>query len=269
MTNPFADRYGPWALVTGASSGIGREFARQLAARGLNIILVARRAARLEELASELIAGHAIETRVAPVDLSLDNFLAPISLATEGLTVGLLVNSAGFAHTGPFLDMDTVTLSRMLHLNCRAPAVLARAYGPAMRARQRGGIIFLSSVAGFAGTPSWSLYASTKAFNLLLGEGLAAELRGDAVDVLVLAPGATRTEFLEVAGLRDSLGMNVEDVVSRALGRLGRADVFVPGLFYSTGVFAMRFLPRAFNRAVFGRFIDGMRRAEGSNRPSK
>ncbi|WP_157913146.1 SDR family NAD(P)-dependent oxidoreductase [Candidatus Promineifilum breve] len=261
MSQTFAQRYGPWALVTGASSGIGREFARQLAARGLNVALVARRAARLDELAAELVAAHRVEARPIPVDLCADSFLDPIRAATAGLEIGLLVNSAGFSLTGPFLDMKPDDLTRLLNLNSRAPALLAREFGPAMRARRRGGIIFLSSVTGFAGTPLWSLYAATKAFNLLLGEALAAELRADGVAVMALAPGTTRTEFLDVAGISDFMGMEVEAVVAHALSRLGLSDVVVPGLVYSAGVFAMRFLPRAVNRAVFGRIIAGMRRA--------
>ena len=261
MSQAFAQRYGPWALVTGASSGIGREFARQLAARGLNVALVARRAARLDELAAELAAVHRVEARPIPVDLCADSFLDPIRAGTAGLEIGLLVNSAGFSLTGPFLDMPAGDLTHLLALNTRAPALLAREFGPAMRARRRGGIIFLSSVTGFAGTPLWSLYSATKAFNLLLGEALAAELRGDGVAVMALAPGTTRTEFLDVAGVSDFMGMEVEAVVHYALSRLGRSDVVVPGLFYSAGVFAMRFLPRAVNRAVYGRIIAGMRRA--------
>jgi short-subunit dehydrogenase len=261
MTTHFAARYGPWALITGASSGIGREFARQLAARGLNLVLVARRAERLAELSTELAGRHGIEARPAPIDLCFDGFLDAIRTATEGLEIGLLVNSAGFARTGLFLDMNPDEMTRMLNLNCRAPLALAREYGPAMRDRRRGGIVFLSSVTGFAGTPLWSLYSGTKAFNLLLGEGLAAELRADGVDVLALAPGTTRTEFLDVAGLNDFMGLEADRVVGRALARLGRSDVYVPGAFYGAGVFAMRFLPRAVNRAVFGRIIAGMRRA--------
>jgi short-subunit dehydrogenase len=257
----FAARYGPWALVTGAPSGIGREFARQLADRGLNVALVARRAERLAEIAAELSARHSIEARPVPVDLCFDGFLDVIRGATDGLAIGLLVNSAGFSLTSPFLDLDPDDMTRMLNLNCRAPMALAREYGPAMRARRRGGIIFLSSVTGFAGTPLWSLYSATKAFNLLLGEGLAAELRADGVDVLALAPGTTRTEFLDVAGIGDFMGLEPEQVVGHALRHLGRSDVYVPGAFYGLGVFAMRFLPRSVNRAVFGRIIAGMRRA--------
>jgi short-subunit dehydrogenase len=256
----FTARYGPWALVTGASSGIGREFARQLAARGLNLLLVARRAERLDELAAELAGRHGIEARPLALDLCGDDFLAAIRAAVAGLEIGLLVNSAGFALTGPYLDMDPGEMTRMLALNCRAPLALAREFGPAMRARRRGGIIFLSSVAGFAGAPQWSLYSATKAFNLLLGEGLAAELRGDGVDVLVLAPGTTRTEFLDVAGIGDFMSLGVEQVVSQALGRLGRSDIVTPGLFYRAGIFVMRFLPRSVNRVVYGRILAGMRR---------
>lgn len=260
MALEFSHRYGPWALVTGASSGIGREFARQLAARRLNLILVARRAERLNELSAELTATHGIDARPVPVDLCDDAYLDIIREVTTTLEIGLLVNSAGFSLTGPFLDMDVGDLTRMLNLNIRAPAMLAREFGPAMRARGRGGMIFLSSVTGFAATPQWSLYAATKAFNLLLGEGLAAELRAAGVDVMALAPGTTRTEFLDVAGISDFMGMEAEAVVGHALERLGRSDVVVPGLFYRGGVFAMRFLPRSVNRAVFGRLIAEMQR---------
>ena len=261
MRSEFAQQYGPWALVTGASSGIGREFARQLTARGLNVVLVARRAERLAELADEVTNRHGVAARVVPLDLCYDGFLDPIRDATDGLEIGLLVNSAGFTHTGPFLDAPPDDLLRLLNLNARAPMLLAREYGPAMRDRRRGGIIFLSSVTGFVGTPLWSLYSASKAFNLLLGEALAAELRAAGVAVMALAPGTTRTEFLDVAGINDFMAMEGEAVVAHALSRLGRSDVVVPGRFYSAGVFAMRFLPRAVNRAVFGRIIAGMRRA--------
>ena len=262
MSNDFAQRYGPWALVTGASSGIGREFARQAAARGLNVVLTARRAERLEALADELAMRHAVDTRVVAVDLCYDDFLTPIRAATTGLEVGLLVNSAGFSRTGPLLDMDPDDMTRMLNLNCRAPLLLTREFGPAMRARRRGGVVIVASVAGFVGTPLWSLYAATKGFDLLLGEGLAAELRGDGVDVLTPAPGTTRTEFLDLAGLDDFMALDAADVVAHALTRLGRSDVVVPGWFYRGGTLAMRFLPRAVNRAVFGRVLAAMRTEE-------
>lgn len=255
----FVERYGPWALITGASSGIGREFARQLAARGLNVLLIARREDRLSELATELERNHGIQARRATIDLTDDDFLDAVRAAADGLSIGLLVNNAGFSLTGPFMESDPADEVRLLNLNCRAPLLLARAFGPAMEARGRGGIIFVASVAGFAAAPNWSHYAASKAYNLLLAEGLAAEMRGRGVDVLALAPGTTRTEFLQTAGLEGELmAMNVEDVVRAGLDSLGRRDLVVPGWFYKLGVFTMRFLPRAVNRAVYGRFIATM-----------
>ena len=258
----FAAQYGPWALVTGASSGIGREFARRLAERQLNVALVARRAERLEALAAALAADYGVTARPIAVDLCRDDFLDVIGAATDGLSIGLLVNSAGFSLTGPFLDADPADLTRMLHLNCRAPLQLTRAFGPAMRRRRRGGIIMLSSVVAFVGTPLWSAYSATKGFDLLLGEALAAELRADGVHVLTLAPGTTRTEFLDVAGLDDFMSLAPERVVADALRALGHADIVVPGWFYRGGTLAMRFLPRAVNRAVFGRLLAAMRTEE-------
>jgi uncharacterized protein len=129
-----------------------------------------------------------------------------------------------------------------------------------MSARRRGGVIFVTSVTGFVATPLWSLYAATKAFDLLLSEGLAAELRADGVDVLALAPGTTRTEFLDGAGINDFMSLEPEAVVRQGLACLGRSDVVLTGWFYRSGIFATRFLPRAVNRAVFGRLLAGMRK---------
>lgn len=258
----FRQRYGPWALITGASSGIGREFARQSAARGLHVVLVARREERLAALSIELAGRYGAETRMVPLDLCDDGFLEPIRAATADLAIGLLVNAAGFSRTGPFLAMDRDEMRRMLNLNCRAPVELAREFGPAMRARRRGGMIFVTSVTGFVATPLWSLYSATKAFDLLLGEALAAELRADGIDVLSLAPGTTRTEFLDGAGINDFMSLEAEAVVRHGLDRLGRSDMVVPGWFYRSGIFATRFLPRAVNRAVFGRLLAGMRIAK-------
>lgn len=259
MTDAFRVRYGPWALVTGASSGIGREFARQLAARGLNVVLAARREARLRALAAELEEGCRVACRVVPLDLCHDNFLEALRQATGGLDVGLLVNAAGFSMTGPFLDGDRDDMLRLLNLNVRAPMMLSYEYGRAMRRRGRGGIIVVSSVSAFAGTPCWANYSATKAYDLAFAEALATELKPDGIDVLALAPGTVRTEFLDVAGLNEGLtAMEATDVAALALSQLGRRRLVVPGLFWSAGVFATRFLPRRLNSAVFGRFISLM-----------
>ena len=194
MTN-FVGRFGPWALVTGASSGIGEAFARRLAEFGMNLVLVARREDGLRKLADELQKRHSVSTRAVPVDLSRDDFLPIIEHATDELQIGLLVNNAGIATTGKFLDNDLRSELALLHVNNRAPLILAHHFGRSMRKKGRGGMIFLSSSVAFAGVPTWSNYAASKAHDLLFAEGLAKELRQDGISVLALCPGATQTDF--------------------------------------------------------------------------
>ena len=153
----FKDKYGPWALITGASSGIGAEFARQLAAKGLNLVLVARREERLRALARELETAHPIAVTIIPVDLTTTDFLAVIQQATDGLEIGLLVNNAGVMPTGRFLDHDLEQELRQLNLNTRAPLILTHHFGRPMAERGRGGLLFLASMTAFQGTPSASL----------------------------------------------------------------------------------------------------------------
>ena len=172
----FRYTYGPWALITGASSGLGAEFSRQLAAKGLNLVLVARRSDRLQDLSQNLSLTYSIDTRVVPLDLAQDDFLPQLTQTTAGLDIGLLVNNAGAALHHDFLANDLETELQILSLNTRSPLMLAHHYGQQLLQRRRGGIIFLSSVVGLVGSPQRSNYAATKGHNLLLAEGLAAEL---------------------------------------------------------------------------------------------
>src|SRR5262249_29465053 len=189
------DRFGPWALVTGASSGIGEAFARRLAELRMNLVLVARREDRLRRLADELQGRHMIGTRVVSADLSRDDFLPVIEQATADLEIGLLVNNAGLGTVGKFLDNDLNAELAMIYVNNRASLILAHHFGRLMRARHRGGMIFVASFRGFAGVPAMSNYAASKAHSLVFAEGLARELQNDGVTVQALCPGATRTEF--------------------------------------------------------------------------
>lgn len=257
----FKARYGPWALITGASSGIGAEFARQLAPLGLNLVLVARRENRLQTLATNLARRWGIATRVVPLDLGHDDFLALLRNATADLEVGLLINNAGFSMTGPLLDNGLEDELQMLHVNGRAALTLAHTLGRAMRARGRGGIIFVSSVAGFAAVPLWTHYAATKAYTRYLAEGLAAELAPYDVDVMALCPGTTRTEFLQVADVDEFMALNADAVVADALQQLGRNSLVIPGFFYKLGIFATRFLPRRFNSFAFSHIVARMQKA--------
>ncbi|MDR1785588.1 MAG: SDR family NAD(P)-dependent oxidoreductase, partial [Spirochaetaceae bacterium] len=204
MTVRFVHKYGPWALVTGASRGLGAEFARQLAARGLNLVLVARSRPQLEQLASELERAQGIQTRVVSLDLSRGDLLDVLAPVTDPLEVGLLVNNAGLSTVGPFLNQDADYLARQLHTNARAALILTRHYGSLMAERGRGGVIFLSSGSALHGTPWSAAYSGTKAYNLMLAESLWAEWRPLGVDVLGFIAGLTRTPGMEANRPRPS-----------------------------------------------------------------
>ncbi len=253
MTN-FGQKYGPWALVTGASSGLGSAFAKKLAAKGINVVLVARREDRLRALAAELEQSASIETRVVPADLARDDFLQSIVDATDGLEIGLVVNNAGQTLTSDFLTSELDSELRMLHLNTRAPLMLTHHFGKLMRQRGRGGIIFVASVVGLAGVRTWSNYAATKGHNLLFAEGLGEELKDDGVDVLVVSPAFIQTDFMEMSAFGKALAAR-PDAVAKSLASLGRKRVVTPGLVHKLIAFSTRFQPRFLNRKIFGAVV--------------
>jgi hypothetical protein len=229
----FRTRYGRWALVAGGSEGLGAEFGRQLAARGLDVVLVAEAAEPLETHARALAAEYGVEARPVVVDLSQPDAADRLRDATRGLEVGLLVCNAASALLGPFLDQDVGAQLAMIDLNCRAPLLLVQAFVRPMVERGRGGIVLLSSMSAFQGAPLIAVYAATKAFDLVLGEALWDELRDHGVDVLALCPGATRTPGWRRSRPRDTGGlvrpMEVEPVVADALAALGRRPSAVAG----------------------------------------
>jgi short-subunit dehydrogenase len=250
-SSPRADlrsSYGPWALIAGASGGIGAEFARQLAAAGLNVILVARRAEALEELAQSLRKAHGVHVRTASIDLAAPDLLERIRAAAEGVEIGLLVYNAAYTRIGPFLEQSLEDKLRILDVNCRGPVVLAHELGGAMARRKRGGIILLSSIAGFQGAPMLAMYGATKSFDRILAEGLWEELRAEGIDVIACCAGATRTPTYEASKpLSDpAMIMETEPVVRETLAALGKTPSFIPGAVNRAAAFVMeRLLPRS------------------------
>ena len=226
--------YGPWALITGASSGIGKEFARQLAESGFNLVLVARRLDLLEELASKLISTHQIEARPLKMDLSRKDSAEDLFQACQGLEIGLLVNNASSGIPGQFSTSDSLLERKLLNLNCLTPMALTRAFIPSLLERNQGGIIFVSSLMGFQGVPYMANYSATKGYLLNFGEALHHEVREKGIDVLVLAPGATDTPGKDLHPVDYSKlpiqWMAPEKVVAAALkGLAQRKPLVIPG----------------------------------------
>jgi uncharacterized protein len=262
--SPFRSRYGPWALVAGASEGLGAEFARQLAARGLHLLLVARREPVLRELAESLHAQHGVEVRCLALDLADLTSLDRIVEAAGLIELGLLIYNAAHSVIGPFLDLPLEAHLRAIDLNCRAPVVLAHSLGKGMCARRRGGIVLMSSMAGLQGSALVAGYAATKAFNWILAEGLWDELREHGVDVLACCAGATRTpNYLSSRPARGSrLAPPLLDprrVVEETLSALGGRGTVIPGVPNRLAAFVMqRLLPRSQAIRAIGRATRAM-----------
>jgi short-subunit dehydrogenase len=243
------------ALITGASAGLGVEFARQLSRRGHRLVLVARRRGRLEALAKEL--GNA---RAIAIDLSKSGSAAKLlaDLAAAGEQVEILVNNAGFGLIGRFAELDAKRERQMIDLNVGTLTDLCRAVAPAMIKRKSGGILNVASTAAFQPGPNMAVYFATKAYVLSLTEALHEELKPHGVHVSALCPGPTRTEFGEVAGfggngLFDRVAMESPEVVAAGLDGLDRnRAVVVPGLTNKIGAISTRFAPRSVVRRIAG-----------------
>jgi uncharacterized protein len=235
------------ALVTGASAGIGEQFARQLSGRGYRLVLVARRTDRLERLAAELET----DAEVIGCDLGSEAAGLPSRVEALGAEVDLLVNNAGFGLRGRFLGSDPGQDAEMVRVNCEAVVILTRALLPAMVERRRGGVITVASTAGMQPLPYEAVYAATKAFALNFTEALHAELRGSGVRVLAVNPGPVPTEWREVAGYDESTNVmpgeiSAEQVVREALAAYdkGRRTV-IPGRAFRWVMRGSRIGPRA------------------------
>jgi len=265
------ERYGPCALVTGASSGIGDAFARELAGEGFDLVLVARRRDRLDALAAELRATQkgVGNIEVLALDLTGPDFIDTIVNACEERDIGLLVSNAGAGAKGAFDETPLDKKYALLELNCRAPLILADEFIPHFKKRGRGGLIITSSIESVLGFPYSATYAATKAFATALGEGLWGELDGSGIDILVLEPGSTDTETLALQGMnaQDMMGlMQPASVARTALDRLGRGPVVVAGRMNRLLVALLSLLPRRIAIRAAGK---GMRDAiaKGRARP--
>ena len=251
----FAERYGPWALVAGASVGLGEAFARALAARGLHLILLARRLQPLQALAADIRAKHHVEVLFEVADVGAPELAERVGRLSAGLEVGLLVYNAAHSVIGPFLEKPLEEQLRVVDVNCRGPLTLSHLFGQPMAERGRGGLILMTSLAGTQGGPLLASYAASKAFNLVLAEGLWEEFQQRGVDVLACRAGATRTPGYLSSQPKKSLRlMEPEAVVEETLQKLGHGPSLVPGLFNRLVAFLLvRLLPRRAAIRLMGR----------------
>jgi len=260
----FLKQYGSWAVIAGASEGLGAAYAEQLARLGMNVVLVARRQVLLDSLASQLTEKYHVQVKTLLLDLSLPTSAESVIQATQDLDVGLLVYNAAFSAVGPFHNYSLEDHMREIDTNILTPLALTYRFGAGMLARQRGGILLMSSLSAFQGSAFISNYAATKAFNILLAEGLWEEWRQHGVDVLVCIAGATRTPNYVASAPRQTnrfsdATLEPETVVNEALAALGNQPYVIPGRSNRVSSFIMRhLLPRKMAIQVMGRILKGM-----------
>jgi len=245
------DFRGKWALITGASAGIGANIARELASHGAKIILTARRRERLDQLAAELAARHNTETRIVIADLNDPAAPQQIYNATEGagIVVDILINNAGLGHYGEFYKLEAEQEYSMVRVNCEAVVRISRLFIPRMVERRRGWMLVVASTASFQPIPYNAVYAATKAFDRFFALALAAEVERFGIKITTLCPSTTETEFFDVSGgggvFRRLAGLQSADEVARkAVVALARGKrTIVPNFKGALGAFAVRLAP--------------------------
>lgn len=260
----FRQRYGAWAVVTGASDGIGREFARALAARGFDLVLVARRAPALQALATELAAAHAVECRPLVADLTARTACQAIADATAALDVGLLVAAAGFGTSGDFVANPLEREREMLAVNCAAVLDLSWIFARRFVARGRGGLVLLSSIVAFQGVARSAHYAATKAWVQSFAEGLRVELAPQGVDVIASAPGPVASGFGARADMKMDGAMAPAVVARATLDALGRQGTVRPGWLSKVLGYSLATLPRWGRTRVLTAIMTGMTRHQAA-----
>ena len=250
---------GPWAVVAGASEGLGAAWVEALAQRGLHVLAVARRPEPLEQMAQRVAAKHAVEVRTLAADLAEPGFTDRLAAAGSGLEIGTAVYNAGFSFTGFLLDHPPQHAQRLVDVNVRGPLALIYQLLPAMIERRCGTLVLMSSLAGNQGAPGLAAYAASKAFATSLAQSLHAELRPAGVDVLACVAGAVRTPGYAATVGRDAPGtLDPDQVVEAALAGLGRRPLVTPGGVNELASFVMRrLLPRATATAIMGRVAKG------------
>ena len=258
LNSKIAKKFGPWALVTGASSGIGAEFARQLASSGLNVVLAARRGPLLDQLGSELAHSSGVKTRSVVIDLSKEGFIKKLRDAVDDLDIGLVISNAGTGNPGSFLSQDYDELLRLFRLNALAHLNIARHFGPRLATRGGGGILLGGAMGAAHGIPFMANDAGSKAYVQSLGESLHVELKRQGIHVTVLVVPPTDTAIITKFGLDPATmpmkPMSTAQCVSEALRALQKnRSLCLPG---TTNRIMSALIPTAIARTMMGKMIE-------------
>jgi hypothetical protein len=259
--NNFKSKYGPWGLVAGGSQGIGGAWSDALAQRGLNVVVVSHDEAANHAKVQELQDRYQVEARPLTLDLSTDDMLESITQATNDLEIGFLVYNAGHADLGTFTKQPLDHEIFRLNLNVRGPMLLSHHFGKKMEKRKRGGIALMSSLGGLNGNPYNAGYSASKAYDLVLAEGLWYEMAKNNVDVIGVLAGLTSSSTVVVDDeftAKHGKPMEAVDVVEQAFAKLGKVPSFAPGKNRWLAILLTRILPRKKAIATMGKNYEKM-----------
>ena len=265
LQNRIREKYGQWAVITGASSGIGKELAHAIATCGLNVILIARNEARLESIKSKIENSCETKVEVVKADLAVGNFELVLD-TLKGKNIGLFIASAGFGTSGNFIHNSVHEELNMLDVNCRSLLALTHYFAQLFTNQKRGGIILLSSMVSFQGVPYSANYAATKAYVQSLAEGLYHELKPYGVDVLAAAPGPVETGFGRRANMKMGNALKPNQIAIPILKALGRKTTVLPGTLTKILVYSLRTVPRWGKIRIMKFVMKGMTGHQGSEK---
>lgn len=264
LTSRLNQKYGPWALISGGSSGIGLELATRLAEAGLNIVLHGRNQKRLEEIKRDLMREFNRDISTISTDIADSKGVNKLLEETKNLDIGLLVASAGYGTSGSFLHTSLHEEVNMLRVNNEALLMLTHHFARRLAGRGGGGMILMSSMVGFQGVPYAANYAASKAYVQSLAEALSEELKPQQIDVLAAAPGPVRSGFGRRANMQMSMALKPEDVGIPILKALGKKSVVLPGILTKALVYALRTVPRWGKVKIMKQVMGGMTRHQMS-----
>ena len=257
-------KYGPWALITGASSGIGKEISMRLAEAGLHLVITGRNETVLNRLARTMENAYGVKVKVIVADISHMAGLHDLMEEIDEIDLGLLIASAGFGTSGPFVESEITRELNMLQLNNMALMMLTHYLGRRFALRKKGGIVLMSSIVAFQGVPHSAHYAATKAYVQSLGEALYHELRPYNVDVLTAAPGPVESGFADTANMRMSNALEPADIGVPILNAIGKQSTIFPGKLSKILVFGLRTVPRWGKIRIMKKVMNGMTRHQWS-----